>query len=281
MFRSLIIICCVLLIPLNHVQAAIKTGFVPKSGKMLPDRLKTLHKATGSVSTENAGQPANKIRAKVVKQAAFSWGVQEGLYWRYQNIVSILDAQSLELHTVFGFNKFIVNGKMLLPTVIEAKRIYEQTTDISARTVNVSYSMDKPARIIPQPPTWRDYLIRAIDTPQKPHGVVFPRTAEEGAAWREGINRGWEEGVNQANDIFFIDLIKLKKDIEGLYRFRKLLAMGIVTMPKVASSKYSVIELDSGKTLNINDVVYSITTQPDFTETDKWEPFFRSSKGRK
>lgn len=250
--------------------------FVPNvPEKELPARLKELHSITESVDYDKDEQGVQQIRLQTLKQAAFSWGVQEGLYWRYQNIVDSLEQQSLELHTVFSFNKFLVDGKMLMPSIIEADRIFEQTTDSTVRTVNVSYTLDKPARLVPQPPTWRDYLIRPIDKPQKPHDVIFPRTKEEERVWVENLNKGWEEGVSQANDIFEIDLRRLQKDIEGMYRFRKLLAMSVVTMPKISSSKYSVIKLDNGKTLNINDVVYSITAQSDFTETDKWEPFFR------
>ena len=82
------------------------------------------------------------------------------MYWRYQNIVASLDRQSIELHTVFSFNKFLVDGKMLMPSIIEANKVFEQTTDATVRTVNVSYTLDKPARLVPSPPTWRDYLIR-------------------------------------------------------------------------------------------------------------------------
>lgn len=254
------------------------TDFKPDMPKKeIPERLKELHGITEKVDYDKDDQGVKQIRLQTLKQAAFSWGVQEGLFWRYGNIVTSLDNQSLELHTVFSFNKFIVDGKMLLPSIIKADRIFEQTASDTARTVNVSFTLDKPARLVPQTPTWRDYLIRNIDEPQKPHDVIFPRTPEETQVWVENLDKGWEEGVKQADDIFEIDLRRLQRDIEGMYRFRKLLAMGIVTMPKIASSKYSVVKLDNGRTMNLNDVVYSITTQSDFTETEKWEPFFRLS----
>lgn len=246
--------------------------------KETPERLKDLYKITKDTHYDKDDQGVKQIRLRTLQQAAFSWGVQEGLFWRYQKIVELMESQSLELHTVFSFNKFIVDGKMLMPSIIEAQRIFDQTSDTSVRTVNVSFTLDKPARLVPQPPTWRDYLIRAIDEPQKPHDVIFPRTSEEREVWIENLNRGWDEGVQQADEIYEIDLRNLQKDIEGMYRFRKLLTMGVVTMPRIASSKYSVIKLDNGKTLNLNDVVYSITMQSDFTETDKWEPFFRDAK---
>lgn len=252
--------------------------FTPDSPKKAaPTRLKELHNTTETVEYDKDEQGVKQVRLTTLKQAAFSWGVQEGLYWRYQNITASLDAQSLQLHTIFDFNKFLVDGKMLLPSIIEAERIFEQKSDTTVRTVNVSYTLDKAARLVPQTPTWRDYLLRRIDKPQEPHHVIFPRNDSEKAVWLEQLDKGWEAGVAQADDIFELDLRRLQKDIEGMFRFRKLLAMGIVTMPRIASSKYSTIKLNNGKTININDVVYSITTQSEFTETDRWEPFFRTN----
>lgn len=263
-------------------SAAADNGYFQPPGvePVLPERLKQLHAITATVEYDKDEQGVKQMRLQALRQAAFSWGVQEGLYWRYSRIADLLDSQSLALHTVFDFSKFMVNGKMLLPSIVEAERIYEQTSDNTARTVNVSYTLDKPARLIPQSPTWRDYLMRTIDEPVRPHEAMFPRNNEEERAWIERLNKGWAEGVGQAGDIFEIDLRRLQKDVEGMYRFRKLLAMGVVTMPTISRSKYPVLKLDNGKTINLNDVVYTITTQADFTDTDRWEPFFRTAPGR-
>lgn len=252
----------------------------PKVDKSLPEPLQKMHRVTNDTYYDKKEQGVQQVRLKTLRQAAFSWGVQEGLYWRYNKIVDLMNNQSIDLHRVFSFNKFIVDGKMLMPSIIEASRVFEQTSQSQVRTVNISYTLDKPARLVPAPPTWRDYLVRRIDKPQKPHDVIFPRTSDESKVWAKAVNDGWESGVKQADDIFHLDLRKMQKEIEGMYRFRKLLAMGVVTMPKFSSSQYSVIALDNGKTININDVIYSITTQSDFTETDKWEPFFRTEGAR-
>ena len=276
--KGIVLVTLTMLLGVNNASAE-QVEFAPEMPeKEMPHRLKELYKITKKTDYDKDDQGVKQIRLRTLKQAAFSWGVQEGLYWRYQNIVELMESQSLELHTVFSFNKFIVDGKMLLPSIVQAERIFDQTSDTSVRTVNVSFTLDKPARLVPQPPTWRDYLIRSIDEPQKPHDVIFPRTSDEREVWIENLNRGWHEGIKQADDIYEIDLRHMTKDIEGMYRFRKLLVMGVVTMPRISSSKYSVMKLDNGKTINLNDVVYSITAQSDFTDTDKWEPFFRSGR---
>jgi len=240
-----------------------------------PKRLNELFNITEEVDYDKEREGTRKIRLSTLKNAAFSWGVQEGLFWRHNIIMKFLDEQSLNLHTVFDFNKFIVDGKMLMPSVVESERIFDQTSRTSARTVNVSFTLDKSAKIVPKPPTWRDYLLRTIDKPERPHAVIFPRTSDETDAWIELLEKGWKSGIKQANDIFEIDLRNLQKNFEGRYRFRKLLAMGYVTMPQVKSSKYSVLKLEDGRTININDVLYSITSISEFTDSDKWVPYFR------
>ena len=113
----------ILLLPANLV-AADEGKFTPeKQTKEIPERLQELYGITEDVDYDKDEQGVKQIRLQTLKQAAFSWGVQEGLYWRYNKVVESLDKQSLELHTVFSFNKFIVDGKMLLPSIIKAERI--------------------------------------------------------------------------------------------------------------------------------------------------------------
>lgn len=249
--------------------------YKPVSGE--PSRLTELRGRLAEVNYNPANEGAGKARFAAVSQAAFSWGSQEGLYWRYTQIQQLLDKNALSLHTIFDFSKFIVDGKMLMPSVIEAERIYEQRSETSARTVKISYTLAKPASIVPQPPTWQDYLIRQVDEPIEPHAVVFPRDEQERWEWHQKLTDGWEQGVEQANSIFEHDLRVLNKDVEGMYRFRKLYTMGVVSMPSMASSEYPTITFDDGKTLNVNDIVYEINAPAEFEGSDKWNPYVRAS----
>lgn len=241
-----------------------------------PERLTELRERTADIRYDPAKEGAGKARLAALSQAAFSWGSQEGLYWRYSAIQKQLTENALSLHTIFDFSKFIVDGKMLMPIIIEAERIYEQRSDDSARTVKISYTLDKPATIVPQPPTWQDYLIRQVDEPLEPHAAVFPRTSQERVVWNQQLTAGWNEGTQQADEIFEHDLRVLNKDVEGLYRFRKLYTMGVVTMPSIASSEYHVVTYDDGKTLNINDIVYEVQTPSEFADKEKWSPYIRA-----
>lgn len=249
-----------------------------KKGGM-PLRLQEMHKETSITSFDKEGA-VKQLRLKALKQASFSWGVQEGLYWRNSQIKDILESQAIQLDSL-NFNKFFIDGKLLLPSVAESERIFHQESNSVVRTVNVSYTLSEPAKFMLKPPSWRDYLYRSVDKPVQPHDALFPRTENEKQVWNNGLTSGWGAGVEQANGIYEIDIRRFQKDIEGRYRFRKLLAQGIVTMPSYSSSHYSVLKLDNGKTINLNDVIYAIKSQSGFTDTDKWEPYFRTGAGRK
>lgn len=247
-------------------------GKVSASGS----RLSELHKITQNTKFSAGEAGASQVRAESIRKAAFSWGVQEGLYFRFGEITEKLNEISFLLHTTFNFNKFVYDGKLLLPTVQKAERVFNQISDKSSRTYDVSISLDRPAKIISQVPTWRDYLIRSIDKPKKPHDALFPRSQEEARIWAEALDSGWNEGIKQANDIHDLDATLLEKEFAGLYRFRKLVAMGYFSLPKVSKSSYGHVKYDNGKTINLNDTVYTITVESDFKDIEDWEPFFRT-----
>lgn len=242
----------------------------------VPTRLRELHQITAKTELEKEQAKVAELRLDALRVSAFSWGTQEGMYWRYQIIQKQLEKYSLRLHAIADFNRFLVDGKMLMPVVSKSERMFEQNSDSNVRTVSVSYTLEKPARLVSQPPTWRDYLIRTIDPPVKPHNVLFPRTEVEQVVWADALDRGWASGVEQANEIFDIDLRRMHAELDGMYRFRTLFAQNIVTLPVYKNSRYNVVKVEDGKTIHLNDIVYEITEQSEFSETEKWEPFFSS-----
>lgn len=240
----------------------------------VPARLHELHQITAKTEYEKEQAKVAELRLDALRVSAFSWGTQEGMYWRYQIIQRQLEKNSLRLHMIADFNRFLVDGKMLMPVISKSERMFEQNSDSNVRTVSVSYTLEKPARLVSQPPTWRDYLIRAVDPPVKPHDALFPRTKVEQVVWADALDRGWESGVEQANEIFDIDLRRMHADLDGMYRFRTLFAQNIVTLPVYKNSRYNVVKVEDGKTIHLNDVVYEITEQSEFSDSAKWEPFF-------
>lgn len=243
---------------------------------ILPDAAQELLNESYDYSSivAKAGEEAAEMRLNAVAVEAFSWGIQEAVYYRNNEIQKLLEANSFTLNKTVSLSKFLIDGKMLMPTVLEAEKIYVKNTDREARTVNMSYTLDKPPRIVSQPPTWRDYLVRTVPTPRKPIVNAYPRNEDEKRLWEREFKRGWKKGIEQANAIFQRDLDRLHYEIAGLYRFRFLLAQNIVTLPKLVKNKSSVMLLDSGRTINLNDVKYSIQLDSRFNKVTDWQPVF-------
>jgi defect-in-organelle-trafficking protein DotC len=223
--------------------------------------------------------PMSQLRLTSIKQVAYQWSVQAGMFDRYQQIQLMLESHAGQLDTIFSFDKFLIDGKILLPTILQTERIFEQNSDTQVRTINVSYTLDKPSRLVPGPPSWRQYLTRPVEEVIRPHQVMFPRSAEETRVWETELTRGWAAGTQQADDIFAMDFLRLQTDIEGMYRYRKLLTQHIVTLPAIKASHYSVQRTADGKTIHLNDVVYTLDKEAEFTSIDDWTPILRSAQG--
>ncbi|MEJ6534029.1 MULTISPECIES: type IV secretory system conjugative DNA transfer family protein [Pseudoalteromonas] len=250
---------------------AYSKGELPQHAKQL---LLNSIEVSHTEMSELAEVEAQEMRLNAVAVDAYSWGMQEGAYYRNNEIQALLNEKSFVINKTISLAKFVIDGKMLMPTVLEAERIYVKNSDREARTVHMSYTLDKPPKIVSQVPTWRDYLVRNIAKPRKPIRNSYPRTNQESELWASEFKRGWFRGVEQANSIFSSDLNKLSKDVAGLYRFRYLLAQNIVTLPKLIKDESSVMLLDSGKTINLNDVKYSIQLDSRFNKVTDWKPVF-------
>ncbi|MFT5851564.1 MAG: defect-in-organelle-trafficking protein DotC [Colwellia sp.] len=217
---------------------------------------------------------AAEMRIKAISIDAYSWGIQEGVYYRTGVIQGLLEQNTNVIHKLISLGKFVVDGKMLMPTVIEAERIYVKNSDISSTEINMSYSLDKKPRIVSQVPTWRDYLKRTVDAPEEPLKHALPRNKSEKIAWDKEFKRGWKSGVKQANTIYNNDLARMHSDIAGLYRYRYLLSQNIVVLPVITNVKTGVIVLDSGNTIYLNNVEHVIEMETMFSDVNVWKPVF-------
>ena len=89
--------------------------------------------------------------------------------------------------------------------------------------------------------------------------------------WNFYLKRGWEDGLQQANDIFSANLSRLKRDFTGMILYRKLLAQGIITSPTISKADLGVT--GDANAIRVNDEIMRITAhaalQPD---SQKWNP---------
>ena len=241
-------------------------------------RLYTLNELTSLEYTEakTEGALTNQItglRDKTMRETAYSVGSQSALAYRTHQINQLLEANADVISRIYNFSPFLIDGRALYPVVMKSQRMYEQESDKRARLVSVSYLLSKPARLVPEPPSWREYLIRPVVPPELPNPSLFPQTSAEKAIWIKEVTDGWRDGLEQAEQINEFDIQRLERDYTGMQQFRILLAQGIVQLPEISTGDHGVVK--DGKTLNVEDVIYEITSDADFTESKKWAPVFR------
>lgn len=240
-------------------------------------REKILNEVLAGASEQSAQAKGSSLRYDAVGQQAYHWGLSEGLFYQHGVNQDTLVKNTTLLNRIADFSKFIVDGKLLLPTAMEAKRIYEQISSNEARTVNVSYTLHRPAQIVSSPPTWREYLFRTVEQPIKPDSVLLPRDKQEKSIFTHQFQAGWEAGTRQANMILDNDFRMLERDLNGHYVFRQLAVQNIVRLPSINKIDNNVVVSSDGRTINVDDVIYRISVPEGFENIGKWEPIFTSS----
>lgn len=199
----------------------------------------------------------NPVRRTAVQEAALSFGAQAGLAWRSQKINKSLLRETASLNKIFDFNALILKNNVLPPVLVEGDYALNLDNYRAVRLSDKVYKIEQPPRFVTTPPTWREYLWLDYKTPEQPNQSVLPKNQEERDIWNKYIKIGWQAGVDQANQIFSINLGRLKRDYSGMVLYRKLLAQHMVTPPFVAKVNLGVTGDDN--MMRINDQVLRIT----------------------
>lgn len=237
----------------------------------------------GCATSTNTQKPTNKYHATIVKnqysvnslryqglrEASLSLGARAGLAWRAQQINQIVARHERNLDLVFNFNSLMLDKHVLPPVLIEGRQNLDQTADDIIRISDRAYSIQSQARFVTVPPTWRDYLKMNYKEPDIPDSSLMPRTDSEKKVWDRYVDEGWQAGISQADVIFAENLGRLKRDFDGMIRYRVLLAQNMVSKPYVAQVNMGVTGGDSQ--MAINDRVLRITALPEFNiSSQEW-----------
>lgn len=224
-----------------------------------------------AASTTSSALGGNHLRLKAVSQAALTLGAQSGLAYEAQKLNGNLKNEAEHLRTVFNFDALILNHNILPPILVESQNTLRLDNSATLRTAARSFKIIQPARFVTAPPTWRNYLFMTFKKPEMPDQTLLPRSGAEQKIWRAELKKGWQSGVQQANQIFSENLARLKQSYEGMILYRKLLAEGMVTPPYVAATNLGVT--GDSQHLNIGDQVLRISALPGLqTNIHKWKP---------
>ena len=89
---------------------------------------------------------------------------------------------------------------------------------------------------------------------------MLPNTKEERQIWVSCVEKGWNNGVEQANTILEESIARIKEDFTGMILYRKLLAMNMVSPPYVSNTDLGVT--GDADEIHIDDRVLRITALP-------------------
>lgn len=219
------------------------------------------------------------IRGDAIKEAAMSFGARGGLAKRTWEIRKELDTRERYLDKVFNFGQLLISapsGFLIEPPIV-TEAMNATLVDIGGQTAAVTdkmYNIIRNAQITTAPRTWRNYLEREWGEVLPPPDILLPQNDEERATWKEYVQKGWDSGYEQADEIFGQDLARMTSDFEGMVRFRMLLSQGMISPPYALQVDRGVT--GGGNEMRVGDRAVQITGVPQLvTGTNQWTPASR------
>ncbi len=203
---------------------------------------------------------SSKIREMALKETALSLGAQSGLAWRAKIIDEQLVKQTRNLDTIYDFNSLVLENNVLPPVLLEGRNLLNLADTQTIRISDRTYKVAKQAHFVTTPPNWRQYLWMDYTKPEYPHISLLPINKTEKAIWSAYVEKGWDQGIDQANTILEESIARIKEDFVGMILYRKLLAMNMVSAPYVSHTDLGVT--GDGEEIRIDDKVLRITALP-------------------
>ncbi|AHE68199.1 type IV secretion system DotC family protein [Legionella oakridgensis] len=220
-------------------------------------------------TAKTAARTGGKIREVAIRETALGLGAQSGLAWRAKFIDEQLVKETRNLDAIYDFNALVLPHNILPPVLLEGRNTLNLADTQTIRISDRTYKVAKQARFITTPPNWRQYLWMDYKKPDYPHVTLLPKTKEERAIWMECVEKGWKQGIEQANIILEENIARIKEDFRGMILYRKLLAMNMVSPPYVSHTDLGIT--GDGEEIHIDDRVLRITALPALnTNSKEW-----------
>lgn len=211
------------------------------------------------------------VRKKTMDEAALSYGAQSALAYYGSRYNEVVEKIAPQLDQIYNFNRFILANNVLPPVVRQARKEMASDGYESLRLTDRTIQIIRPAKFVTVPPSWRDYILVAIQRPDLPDERMWPRTDDEYELWAATVNRGWQQGKQQMMALAKQKLSLLKQDYTGIILYHELLAQNMVSEPMVGKDSLGVT--GDKNSLRLNDQVLRITARSDLnTKPTSWRP---------
>lgn len=241
------------------------------------DELQSLRPTSNPFSNDEDKKPqALDIRRSALKDAALSYGARGGLAMRSYEIRQELRLSTPYLDKTFDFSRLLVlapSGLMIEPPIV-SEALDALLIESDGQTAAVSdkiLQINQNAKIVSAARNWRQYLSRTWEDVTPPPDLLRPQTPEERRLWVEWVTKGWEQGYEQADEIFQADLNRMTRDFEGMVRYRMLLSQNMITPPFALHEDRGVT--GGGDQMRIGDRAMRITGPSQLqAKPDQWQP---------
>ena len=207
------------------------------------------------------------MQSHALRDSALSIGAQGGLAWASEQINISMSKDSKYLDTIFNFNGMMLSHGVIPPVLEEGDYTLNLADPGTIRVSDRTYKIMQQARFATTPPNWREYIWLSYTKPELPDKSLLPRNDEEQKIWREGIQKGWEKGIEQSYSIFQQNLARLKRDYHGMALYRKLLQEKMISQPFVSRTELGVT--GNGDDMRVNDQVLRIVELPKLQTNSK------------
>lgn len=217
------------------------------------------------------------IKYRALSETAFTIGVKSGLANELWHIKKAIKTHERELDTIYNFGPLLIQDRVVPPVLSQANDIYTQDDDLTIRLSGSLYKIVSQARFSSVPPNWRGYLtFPEVDVKnQLMNNILFPQTSDEKKLWTITIEKGWKEGVEQADDILKRGMDRLNRDYIGMIRFHQFVMQGKISMPIIAQSKLPANT--EGDSMSVDETLLRITQLPSFnSKVSTWHSTFSS-----
>jgi defect in organelle trafficking protein DotC len=202
----------------------------------------------------------SQLRIKSLRDSAMSIGAQAGLASASEEINAHMEKDRKYLDSIFNFNAMVLSHGVMPPVLEAGDNSLNLADPNTIRVADRTYKIIQQARFATTPPNWREYLWLTFSKPQLPDKTLLPKSNIEQKIWQEGIDRGWEKGIEQAYSIFQQNLARLKRDFRGMVLYRKLLQEKMISPPFVSRTELGIT--GNGEDMRVNDQVLRIVELP-------------------
>lgn len=211
------------------------------------------------------------MRAEVLRDVALRIGTSHSLNHYYSRLYAEnIKPREAELDRIYNFEALAISPGVMPPVLSQNFSHYELNSDNMVTISDQDYKIEEPARMVSTYPSWRDYLFFDFKPAEVPATNFLPKTQGERLIWDEYVEKGWNEGRQQAMDVYNQAKARLDRDYQGMILYKIALANGQITPTVVASSNMGVT--GDGKSISINKRVINITNQSEFiVDQSKWK----------